>query len=232
MGSNAPPNFKLKSMPYERKGKCVYNKETGKKKGCSSSVGKAKAYLKALYASEPEAAKEGSSQGVKDRAEGIYQAITKDLKAVKNAIKNHKKDAQDVLYGRAVNIAKNQVQPMNEERLKKAIKNVTEKLKGGQKKLDANKNGKIDAEDFKLLKKVHEEIDYEGEMAKSELYRLVDNAKKLMSMLDDDTQLEGWVQSKITKANDYINSVTQYLEYQSINSNSIEEKAEEYTIDK
>lgn len=29
---------------------------------------------------------------------------------------------------------------------------VAEKLKGGQKKLDANKNGKIDAEDFKLLK--------------------------------------------------------------------------------
>ncbi len=26
-------------MPYERKGKCVYNKETGKKKGCSSFVG-------------------------------------------------------------------------------------------------------------------------------------------------------------------------------------------------
>jgi hypothetical protein len=29
---------------------------------------------------------------------------------------------------------------------------VTEKLKGKQVKLDANKNGKIDAEDFKLLK--------------------------------------------------------------------------------
>ena len=40
-------------MPYELKGKCVYNKETGKKKGCSSSVKKAKAYMRALYASEP-----------------------------------------------------------------------------------------------------------------------------------------------------------------------------------
>ena len=39
-------------MPYTRKGKCVYNKETGKKKGCSASVDKAKDYLKALYASE------------------------------------------------------------------------------------------------------------------------------------------------------------------------------------
>ena len=39
-------------MPYTRKGKCVYNKETGKKKGCSASIDKAKDYLKALYASE------------------------------------------------------------------------------------------------------------------------------------------------------------------------------------
>jgi hypothetical protein len=39
-------------MPYERKGNCVYNKETGKKKGCSSSTTKAKDYMKALYASE------------------------------------------------------------------------------------------------------------------------------------------------------------------------------------
>ena len=39
-------------MPYERKGKCVYNKETGEKKGCSSSTTKAKEYMKALYASE------------------------------------------------------------------------------------------------------------------------------------------------------------------------------------
>ena len=65
-------------MPYERKGKCVYNKETGKKKGCSSSVAKAKAYLKALYASEPEAVNEGLSQAVKDRAQDIYSAIKAD----------------------------------------------------------------------------------------------------------------------------------------------------------
>jgi hypothetical protein len=41
-------------MPYKRKGKCVYNKKTGKKKGCSSSATKAKEYMKALYASDPE----------------------------------------------------------------------------------------------------------------------------------------------------------------------------------
>lgn len=224
-------------MPYERKGKCVYNKETGKKKGCSSSVAKAKAYLKALYASEPEAVNEGLSQAVKDRAQDIYSAIKADKNAARKAVKKYKKDAQDVLYGRAVNIAKSQVKTMNEERLKELIKKslskpMGEELKGGQKKLDANKDGKISGEDFKMLRSMKEEVDYEGEMAKSELYRLIKNAKLIMSMLDDDTQLEGWVQSKIARAADYLNSVSQYLEFQSFNnSNPLDEKTE-YTIEK
>jgi hypothetical protein len=48
-------------------------------------------------------------------------------------------------------------------------------------------------------------------------------------MLDDDTQLEGWVQSKITKAADYLNSVTQYLKYQSVKSGVDEDL---YSLDK
>lgn len=36
-------------MPYIRKGKCVYRKDTGKKVGCSKTTYKAKKYLKKLY---------------------------------------------------------------------------------------------------------------------------------------------------------------------------------------
>tara|TARA_Y100000592_G_C5374378_1_gene270189 strand:- start:4 stop:183 length:180 start_codon:yes stop_codon:yes gene_type:complete len=43
-------------MPYKRIGKCVYKKKPdgskGKKKGCSTSVEKAKKYLKKLYSVE------------------------------------------------------------------------------------------------------------------------------------------------------------------------------------
>lgn len=35
-------------MPYKRVGKCVYRKDTGKKVGCSDSIGKAKKYLTTL----------------------------------------------------------------------------------------------------------------------------------------------------------------------------------------
>ena len=41
---------------------------------------------------------------------------------------------------------------------------------------------------------------------------LAEYAMELASMLDDNTQLEGWVQSKITLAQDYISKVKHYLE--------------------
>jgi len=58
------------------------------------------------------------------------------------------------------------------------------------------------------------EVDDEGNMAKGELRMIVSRAQELISMLDDNTQLEGWVQSKITKAEDYINSVYDYMKGQ------------------
>ena len=226
-------------MPYERKGKCIYNKETGEKKGCSSSIGKAKAYMRALYASEKDNMTEEASkatQAILDRAEDIYQAMKKS--AGKKAVKRYGADAEDVLRGRAMNIAKKQVKMSNENKLKEIIKkklatppSTDEALKGGQKKLDANKDGKISGEDFEILRSIKEEADYEGEMAKSELYRIIENAEELFQMLDDDTQLEAWVQSKITKAADYLNSVTQYLKYQSIKPGMTDERLD-YTLDK
>ena len=83
-------------MPYERKGKCIYNKKTGEKKGCSSTVGKAKAHMRALYAAEKGTIKEESSkltQSILDRAEDIYQAMTSNSRTVENAIKKYGSDA-------------------------------------------------------------------------------------------------------------------------------------------
>tara|TARA_B100001093_G_scaffold447603_1_gene452634 strand:- start:3674 stop:4057 length:384 start_codon:yes stop_codon:yes gene_type:complete len=56
--------------------------------------------------------------------------------------------------------------------------------------------------------------DEEGDMAKRQLQRINEYSGELMSMLDDNEQLEAWVQSKITKASDYIATVKHYLEYE------------------
>lgn len=69
--------------------------------------------------------------------------------------------------------------------------------------------------------------DYEGEMAKSQLFSIVKNAKELFDMIDNNTQLEGWVQSKLTKAEDYLSAVASYLEGQSITSTTPVMVAEE-----
>ncbi len=54
----------------------------------------------------------------------------------------------------------------------------------------------------------------EAQMARADLYRGAKNAMKLFQMVQDGQQLEGWVQAKITKAADYLDSVHHYMEYQ------------------
>ena len=64
-----------------------------------------------------------------------------------------------------------------------------------------------------------EEYDNEGSMMKSQLRQICSANEKLMSMVKDDDNLPEWVQSKVTKATDYIRSVRDYLE-----SEKMEEK--------
>ena len=56
-------------------------------------------------------------------------------------------------------------------------------------------------------------IDREGRMAKRQLSHIAEYAHDLSQMLEDETQLEAWVQSKLTKAADYIKTVKHYVEY-------------------
>jgi hypothetical protein len=55
------------------------------------------------------------------------------------------------------------------------------------------------------------EYDQEGDMAKSDLRSIMANAKKMHDMIKDDDNLPEWVQSKITKAEDYISTVANYM---------------------
>jgi hypothetical protein len=61
------------------------------------------------------------------------------------------------------------------------------------------------------------EGDYEGEMSRGELKSLIANAQELLKMLGEDEEIEAWVQSKITKAADYISSVRNYMVGDTVN---------------
>ena len=94
-------------MPYTRKGKCVYNKETGKKKGCSTSAAKAKDYIKALYASEikeyllEKKKPEGLTDKEIEKVNYIFQNTIKQNH--RNLAKNYGSEADRTAYGAAVN---------------------------------------------------------------------------------------------------------------------------------
>ena len=56
------------------------------------------------------------------------------------------------------------------------------------------------------------EYDYEGDMAMSQLKSVITNAQKLHDMLEPNTNLPEWVQSKITLAEDYIVTAANYMD--------------------
>lgn len=60
--------------------------------------------------------------------------------------------------------------------------------------------------------------DHEVEMALSDLFQAGKNAEKVYNIIKTYTEeqgLEGWVQEKIIKANDYLNTIREYLEHKS-----------------
>jgi len=71
-------------------------------------------------------------------------------------------------------------------------------------------------------------VDHEVEMARSDLISSAKNAKEIFELIQsvsEDEGLEGWVQEKIIKANDYLNTVREYLEGKQYQQESIEEGA-------
>ena len=60
-------------------------------------------------------------------------------------------------------------------------------------------------------KKDESEYGYEGEMATTQLKTIMRHADHLIKMMKPDTDLPEWVQSKITKAEDYISTAHDYL---------------------
>lgn len=62
-----------------------------------------------------------------------------------------------------------------------------------------------------MEKKDPREYGYEGEMVMSQLKGMMNHAKQLHDMLEPDTDLPEWVQSKITLAYDYLQTAADYM---------------------
>ena len=84
-----------------------------------------------------------------------------------------------------------------QKRLKSALTDLGNKMKETHPKLREAKDS--------------QEYDYEGDMAKSDLRSIMHHAKELHDMIDDNTNLAEWCQSKITLSEDYLSTVANYM---------------------
>ena len=75
----------------------------------------------------------------------------------------------------------------------------------------------VDHDDTKGMGLTHSyttDYDHEGKMARTQLERCIDTSKMLRGMIDEKAELPAWVQAKLTKAADYLQSVHNYMDGQ------------------
>lgn len=109
--------------------------------------------------------------------------------------------------------------PMSPEEKKAsdlAIQAEKAKIAAAQHKLRNLQSGDAEIVEGTLTEGMH--ADYEGKMAKAQLLSIAKNARDLYMSMDDNTQLKAWIQSKLSKAEDYISSVRTYLDSESLST--------------
>lgn len=68
----------------------------------------------------------------------------------------------------------------------------------------------------------------EGSMARNQLARLLQVSEMLHGMIHDDDDLEEWVESKITKAHDYLTTVLDYMKGEELSEEQMTDKEKEF----
>ena len=152
-------------MPYERKGKCVYKKPSGKKVGCSDTVEKAKKYTQALYASElNESLPNTISPEEQAKIKEFMSAFMDDKQTWIN--KYGLEQANFVMYKTAVKKAKEEMEKSQEkmdENKMNVLKELIKDALKNPKKADLNKDGKLSSYEKKrgaaIEKAMNEDLD-------------------------------------------------------------------------
>ncbi len=142
----------------------------------------------------------------KDRLDGVNKAIDRLAKEEVETIDELSKDALNKYKTKATAVARSaQANARYGD-----PDDIDSRIKSGQ-VYDKRVKG-IKAADSRLKESYDEtEYDYEGDMARGDLKSIMMNAKRVHDMLSPETNLPEWVQSKITKAEDYISTVANYM---------------------
>jgi hypothetical protein len=146
-------------------------------------------------------------------------------KAIKSAIAHHKRKGYKVHDHHYIGTVNEEVEQIDEvgdtnkgqKLLRQVNKRAVDRLVSKRADTDPAYAKKAQqthlAADSRLKEaKDSREYDYEGDMAKSQLRSIIANAQQVHDMLDDNTNMAEWVQSKITLAADYITTVADYMQ--------------------
>lgn len=86
---------------------------------------------------------------------------------------------------------------------------------------------KIIKEEQEVVQKMRDMDDPEGEMAGKQAEIAMKHAAKIAKMVDNMDQLEDWVQAKLTLATDYLQTVSEYLEFSDVVKKHMNKSPEE-----
>ena len=75
---------------------------------------------------------------------------------------------------------------------------------------------KIIKEEQETVEKMQHMDDPEGEMAGKQAEMAAKHAMKIAQMVENVEDLESWVQAKLTLATDYLQTVSEYLEFSDV----------------
>lgn len=94
-------------------------------------------------------------------------------------------------------------------------------------KLTQEKLIKIIKEEQETVQRMREMEDPEGEMAGRQAEMAAKHASKIVQMVQNMDELEDWVQAKLTLATDYLQTVSEYLEFSDVVKQHMGNKEEE-----
>jgi hypothetical protein len=169
------------------------------------------------------------SEGLSDKEEELSNEYFNAMIATnkRSLVNKYGKKAEQMAKYTSIKRAKNKMKQETELKIKEAVKSALMNPISEKKGKDITGDGKIDSNDYlaardraikkTMSKKELQEDDWmqaddESDMADAQLTSIKQNVDLLANLIDDGEQLDAWVQSKLTMAQDYLQSVVDYLQ--------------------
>ena len=162
----------------------------------ATSVAQQRLMALALQHKRGELPADKVSPAVKDLAKGMSEKDLEDFASTKHKGLPQKKEDNNISNRSAAMVPQTYNDPNTGKKKVRMVPSKSNIVKTNDRVDEAKDPG---------------EYDNEGEMAKTQLKSILRDAEHMIKMFDDEENLPEWVQNKITKAQDYLQSAHSYM---------------------